>query len=121
MQETEDSAYVIARLREIGVGLSLDDFGTGFSSLSRISHLPVTELKVDRSFVLNIDREVSSIIVTEAAINIGKRLGLSVVVEGVEDKSQECAFAKSDVMSCRGIYLRDPCRLVILKRGRGRA
>lgn len=89
MQETDDSAYVIACLREIGVGLSLDDFGTGFSSLSRISHLPVTEIKVDRSFVLNIGTDVSSVIVTEAAINIGKRLGLSVVVEGVEDQLQE--------------------------------
>ncbi|MBO1325222.1 EAL domain-containing protein [Acetobacter sp. TBRC 12305] len=86
MQNHTDAMTAI---REIGVGLSLDDFGTGFSSLSRLAHMPLTEIKIDRSFVMNFERDVSALIVTEAAINIGKRLGVKVVTEGVEEICQE--------------------------------
>ncbi|WP_231946120.1 putative bifunctional diguanylate cyclase/phosphodiesterase [Acetobacter ghanensis] len=89
MQQNAETMTTLTALRDIGVGLSLDDFGTGFSSLSRISHLPLTEIKIDRSFIINFEKDVSSIIVTEAAINIGKRLGVHVVTEGVEDTFQE--------------------------------
>lgn len=89
MQQNVETMTTLTALREIGVGLSLDDFGTGFSSLSRISHLPLTEIKIDRSFIINFEKDVSSLIVTEAAINIGKRLGVHVVTEGVEDTFQE--------------------------------
>ncbi|MFT9418786.1 EAL domain-containing protein, partial [Acetobacter sp.] len=89
MQQNIETMTTLTALREVGVGLSLDDFGTGFSSLSRISHLPLTEIKIDRSFIINFEKDVSSLIVTEAAINIGKRLGVHVVTEGVEDMFQE--------------------------------
>ncbi|MFT9256716.1 MAG: EAL domain-containing protein [Acetobacter sp.] len=85
----QNHTEAMTAIREIGVGLSLDDFGTGFSSLSRLAHLPLTEIKIDRSFVVNFERDVSALIVTEAAINIGKRLGVKVVTEGVEETRQE--------------------------------
>lgn len=97
MQQNTETMTTLTALREIGVGLSLDDFGTGFSSLSRISHLPLTEIKIDRSFIINFEKDVSSLIVTEAAINIGKRLGVHVVTEGVEDTFQE---ARLRTMGC---------------------
>mgnify|MGYP002480374645 FL=1 len=100
MHQTAQSKAILAALREIGVGLSLDDFGTGFSSLSRLAQLPLTEIKIDRSFVMNFGQDVSSLIVTEAAITIGKRLGVRVVTEGVEDTTQEAKLSEigCDVM-----------------------
>lgn len=100
MHQTAQSKAILAAIREIGVGLSLDDFGTGFSSLSRLAQLPLTEIKIDRSFVMNFGQDVSSLIVTEAAITIGKRLGVRVVTEGVEDTTQEAKLSEigCDVM-----------------------
>lgn len=66
----------------------MDDFGTGFSSLSRLAQLPLTEIKIDRSFIEDFENNVSSLVVAEAAINIGKRLGIKVVTEGVEREDQ---------------------------------
>jgi diguanylate cyclase (GGDEF)-like protein/PAS domain S-box-containing protein len=89
MRQSSEALATLSALRGVGVGLSLDDFGTGFSSLSRLSTLPLTELKIDRSFVMDFEENISSLIVTEAAITIGKRLGVRIVTEGVEEGSQE--------------------------------
>lgn len=88
MRQNAETMATIAAIRAIGVGLSLDDFGTGFSSLSRLADLPLTEIKIDRSFVANFEEDVGAFVVTEAAINIGKRLGITVVTEGVETAIQ---------------------------------
>lgn len=89
MQQNKQVSAILAAILDIGVGLSLDDFGTGFSSLSRLSSLPLTEIKIDRSFIANFENSLSSLIVMEAAITIGKRLGIGIVTEGVETPSQE--------------------------------
>jgi diguanylate cyclase (GGDEF)-like protein/PAS domain S-box-containing protein len=75
-------------LREMGVTISMDDFGTGYSSLSHLARLPVKELKIDRSFMANIeDNEAAQTLVT-AVIRIGESLKLRVVAEGVETIAQ---------------------------------
>jgi EAL domain-containing protein (putative c-di-GMP-specific phosphodiesterase class I) len=67
------------------VGLSIDDFGTGHSSLAYLSSLPVTELKIDRSFVARICRHDGDAVIVRSTIDLGHNLGLCVVAEGVED------------------------------------
>jgi EAL domain-containing protein (putative c-di-GMP-specific phosphodiesterase class I) len=67
------------------VGLSIDDFGTGHSSLAYLSSLPVTELKIDRSFVMSISRNHGDAVIVRSTIDLGHNLGLRVVAEGVED------------------------------------
>ena len=89
MRQDPETAANLTAIRNIGVGLSMDDFGTGFSSLSRLAQLPLTEIKIDRSFVESFENNISSLVVAEAAINIGKRLGIKVVTEGVEHEAQE--------------------------------
>ncbi|HEX4297088.1 MAG TPA: EAL domain-containing protein [Devosia sp.] len=77
-----------AALRNMGVSISVDDFGTGYSSLSHLARLPVSELKIDRSFMADLeDSETVRALVT-AVIRIGESLGLTVVAEGVETLSQ---------------------------------
>ncbi|WP_182356162.1 EAL domain-containing protein [Komagataeibacter europaeus] len=88
MDESEETMNVLSSIRKLGVGLSMDDFGTGFSSLSRLTRLPLTEIKIDRSFIMNLEHDANAQAVTTAVIGIGNRLGMTVVTEGVETEAQ---------------------------------
>lgn len=78
----------IDRLAEAGIGVALDDFGTGFASLSHLKTLPVSVLKIDRSFVRDIPSEEDNLAIVEAIAGLGRRLGFRVVAEGVETLEQ---------------------------------
>ena len=80
-------------IRELGVGLSLDDFGTGYSSLSRLAHLPIRELKIDRSFMRHIERDARALAIATAVIRVGQSLKMTVVAEGVETEGQRGLLA----------------------------
>ncbi|KAB8122627.1 EAL domain-containing protein [Komagataeibacter medellinensis] len=88
MEESDETMNALSHIRKLGVGLSMDDFGTGFSSLSRLTRLPLTEIKIDRSFIMNLDHDPNAQAVTTAVIGIGNRLGMTVVTEGVETEAQ---------------------------------
>jgi diguanylate cyclase (GGDEF)-like protein/PAS domain S-box-containing protein len=75
-------------IRTLGVGLSLDDFGTGYSSLSRLAHLPIRELKIDRSFMRNVESDASARAIVTTVVRVGQSLQLTVVAEGVETDGQ---------------------------------
>lgn len=76
------------RLREMGLSLAIDDFGTGYSNLSYLHTLPISSLKIDRSFVRNLDNETGVDVVIEAMILMGQKLGFDIVAEGVETEAQ---------------------------------
>jgi diguanylate cyclase len=75
---------ILTMLHELGVGLSIDDYGTGYSSMAYLGRLPVDELKVDRTFVLRMNRDDNDAVLVRGAIDLGHNLGLTVVAEGVE-------------------------------------
>jgi EAL domain-containing protein (putative c-di-GMP-specific phosphodiesterase class I) len=77
---------VLERLEQLGVGLSLDDFGTGFSSLGHLKSLPVGEIKIDRSFVAAMATNAADSAIVNTTIQLAHRLGKRVVAEGVEDQ-----------------------------------
>src|SRR3954465_2931853 len=81
-------------IRKLGVGLSLDDFGTGYSSLSRLAHLPIRELKIDRSFMRDIERDAGALAIATAVVRVGQGLGMTVVGEGVETEAQRKVLAE---------------------------
>ena len=93
MQQAERDLNVLEKLREFGVSISIDDFGTGQSSLTYLKHLPVNKLKIDRSFIMDIPKDANDVAITQAIIAMGKSLGLTLIAEGVESEAQE-AFLK---------------------------
>ena len=86
MDDPGKSYRVLAELQALGVEISIDDFGTGHSSLAYIGRLPVNELKIDKTFVLGMRRRRSDRVIVESTVDLGRRLGLRVVAEGVEDQ-----------------------------------
>jgi len=86
MSDPDRALPVLHRLHEMGVGLSVDDFGTGYSSLAYLRRLPVDEVKIDKSFVLNMGTDLGDLAIVRAIIDLGRNLGLRVVAEGVEDE-----------------------------------
>lgn len=107
----EDFGYIsgrLTRLRETGVKISLDDFGTGFSSLSYLKGLPIDTLKIDKSFVDTMLTDNNTKIIIESIIYMVKRLGYETIAEGVETEEQ---FAYLKDLSCdiiQGYYLGRP-------------
>ncbi len=85
MSEITTSLDILTRLRLKGFRLSIDDFGTGFSSLSQLHKIPFTELKIDQSFVMKMIEDPQSAAIVETCIMLGHKLRMSVVAEGVED------------------------------------
>jgi diguanylate cyclase (GGDEF)-like protein len=99
---------VLAELGVLGVGLSLDDFGTGYSSLAHLKSLPVGEIKVDRSFVLRMCSDATDAAIVYATIQLGQKLGIRVVAEGVEDEEVWAALRDLGCPVIQGYALSRP-------------
>jgi EAL domain-containing protein (putative c-di-GMP-specific phosphodiesterase class I) len=84
MTEVGRALENLARLRIKGFGLSIDDYGTGYSSMQQLSRIPFTELKIDQSFVMSAIEKQSCRVILESSVDIAKKLGLRAVAEGVE-------------------------------------
>ena len=94
LNERSVAIETMEALRRLGVGLSLDDFGTGYSSLSRLAHLPIRELKIDRSFISDVENDANARAIVTAVVRVGQSLQLTVVAEGVETDRQRHLLAE---------------------------
>ena len=102
------SDAVLHGLSRVGVGLSIDDFGTGFSSLSYLKRLPIEEIKVDRSFVSHMLERVEDFTIVRATVELGRNLGLRVVAEGVQDRDTFDRLGDFGCDEAQGFYLSRP-------------
>lgn len=85
VKEMASALEVLTRLRMKGFGLSIDDFGTGYSSMEQLQRLPFTELKIDRAFVHGAQHDAKARAILESSADLGRRLGMRIVAEGVEE------------------------------------
>jgi diguanylate cyclase (GGDEF)-like protein len=109
-----DVAHAIKQLqdfRQMGVTLAIDDFGTGYSSISYLQKLPVTRLKIDKSFVDGVPHDTDSVAITRSIISLAKNLGLAITAEGVEREEQLHFLEKEKCDEIQGYYYAKPMPL----------
>jgi diguanylate cyclase (GGDEF)-like protein len=108
MGDHQDSARQMHKLRSLGVSMAVDDFGTGYSSLAYLHRLPIDVLKIDQSFVQEIDSPSSTRPLVQAIVALAHNLNLAVVAEGVETERQRQALAEIDCDYLQGYLLHKP-------------
>jgi len=96
------------RLSRLGIHFSIDDFGTGYSSLAYLKSLPLNELKIDRSFIIDMMSTPSTTMIVETIIAMAKHLGLSVIAEGVESEEQVKFLTERGCDHFQGYYFHPP-------------
>ena len=99
---------ILEQLSAMGIRLSIDDFGTGYSSLAYLKRLPVNEIKVDRSFVMNMHEDEDDATIVRSTIDLGRNLGLDVVAEGVENEQVWERLRALGCTAAQGYYLSRP-------------
>lgn len=108
MTKPKRAMAVINRLSEMGVSLAIDDFGTGYSSLVYLKQLPVSVLKIDKSFVMNMTAGEDDAVIVQSTVDLGRNLGLTVVAEGVETKRVYDRLREVGCDVAQGYYLSRP-------------
>ena len=108
MTEPETALHNLNQLHQLGVQVSIDDFGTGFSSLSYLRQMPIHKLKIDKTFVLNMDSNHGDRVIVESTINLAHNLGLKVVAEGVENKQVLELLSGLGCDEAQGYYISRP-------------
>lgn len=104
-----DAPDTLNRLHAMGLSLSIDDFGTGHSSLAYLQRLPIDQVKIDRSFVMTLASVPSDGVIVQATIDLAHNLGLKVVAEGVEDAVALGMLHDYGCDQAQGFYFRHPC------------
>ena len=108
MQNPKSTIAVLRALKDMGVQLTLDDFGTGFSSLSYLKGFPIDALKIDKSFVRGLCTNAGDANIVSAVINMGKSFGLRVIAEGVETREQFLELQAQQCGEGQGYYFQRP-------------
>lgn len=108
MTEPERAHRLLEELSALGVRISIDDFGAGYTSLGQLSSLPINELKIDKSFVVTMCNDPSNDLIVHSVIDLGHNLGLSIVAEGVEDAQTLATLKDYGCDVAQGYYISEP-------------
>lgn len=108
IQDPEKAKRVVHALRDLGIGISLDDFGTGYSSLNYLRTLPIDTVKLDQSFVSNVDTNEQDRKLTRGIVSLTKDLNLKLIAEGVENESQLNTLLELGCVTMQGYYFLPP-------------
>lgn len=108
LEDSDRAMVVLGELKKLGVQLAMDDFGTGYSSLSYLRHFPFDVIKIDRSFITDLDATGSARSIVQAILNLGRALGLKVAAEGVETNEQLLILTADRCEEIQGFLLAPP-------------
>ncbi|TAK77060.1 MAG: EAL domain-containing protein, partial [Gammaproteobacteria bacterium] len=104
MTSAIDLDSILEQLQMMGIKISIDDFGAGYSSLSRLKNLPVSTLKIDKSFISDLDKDPDDAMIVKSIIALGSNLGLNVIPEGVETEEQLNLLIQYQCPMVQGFY-----------------
>lgn len=107
---------LLEQIRALGFSVSMDDFGTGYSSLSYLKNLPIDKLKIDRSFITNIQNEPKNQTIVKTVIFLAKELGIDILAEGVETEEEHTFLLENKIDSIQGYYYAKPMPLGEMER-----
>ena len=105
MENFELAMSILTQLNQLGIELAIDDFGTGYSSLGRLQNLPIDTLKIDRCFVIKMDRSTEKLAIVRAISCLAHSLKLNIVVEGIETTTQLAILKRPQLPSRTGLLL----------------
>ena len=108
MKDQESSIKLLHELKELGISISIDDFGTGYSSLAILKKLPLTKLKIDKSFVDNLPYDKDDVAIVETIIALANALELKLIAEGIENEEQKDFLLKRKCFIIQGYYYSKP-------------
>ena len=112
LADNEHTLQTLLRLRAIGIRISMDDFGTGYSSLSYLRAFPFDKIKIDRSFMRDLESRGDSLAIIKAVIGLGHSLGMSTTAEGVETEEQLRAVREQGCNEVQGFLFSPPLEAV---------
>ena len=115
MEQPEQVIATMNALRCAGIGISIDDFGTEYSSLDRLKNLPVDEIKIDKRFIDGLPKDVSSIGIIRAIIALAEIFDLELVAEGVETEEQKRFLIQNGCDSMQGYLFAKPLSCEVLE------
>lgn len=116
IQRIDEAASRLQQLKQMGFSIVIDDFGIGYSSLARLKKLPIDLLKLDKVFLENISHDKGNLAIVQTVIDMGQRLGIEVLAEGVETSEQETYLILSDYRSAQGYRYGKPMTAGELKK-----
>jgi EAL domain-containing protein (putative c-di-GMP-specific phosphodiesterase class I) len=108
MTDTQHALQNLWQLSELGLHIAIDDFGTGYSNLAYLKKLPASELKIDKTFILNLESDKQNQVLVQTAIHMAHNLGLKVVAEGVESEHARAILSEMDCDICQGYHFSRP-------------
>ena len=108
LDDSDATINIMLALKRLGVSLSLDDFGTGWSSLSYLRRFPIDRIKIDRSFVKDLHSQPAAEEVVKTILTLSRNLGIVCIAEGVETREQQDYFSKHDCAEMQGFYFSRP-------------
>ena len=108
LQNSDSTRAMLLEIRELGVKISLDDFGTGYSSLSYLRSFPFDKIKIDRSFVSELDTREDSLAIIRAVTGLGRSLGITTTAEGVETDAQLDVLTREGCTQVQGYLISKP-------------
>jgi len=108
MENPDHAAEALKKLKALGVSIAIDDFGTGYSSLSYLHQFPLDTLKIDRAFVVNMDKSENSKRIVHSIAQLALAMGLDIVAEGIEEKTQMDALRALGCQYAQGFFMAKP-------------
>jgi EAL domain-containing protein (putative c-di-GMP-specific phosphodiesterase class I) len=108
MDDPQRAMRTLKAIRDLGVHFAIDDFGTGYSSLAHLKKMPVSSIKIDKSFTQNMESDTDSAVIVRAIVDLGHNLGLKVIAEGVETLAAKKMLIDFDCDEAQGYYFSRP-------------